>query len=218
MKKTVFFIIVLVSLRMLVYSQSFNHQFHSELIDLQLSVVKANLVKDGMMNSNMFLIPIFDVDMESKKQPLHSLTKNYLKSLKFLTDNDSISAQDGKDCFYLSEIIAFNNNTNEIYEVRGDKRFPSPREGMNLNREFIFSEIYNKSLYYLISYLYINNCIDYIFKYPTHWSGEKVVVEGIFFAIKNDVVFVLSDHGDCPRLFLLDDYINNHWDTLTGIH
>ena len=142
MKIKVLFVIVFVSLRITASSQSFNHQFHSELIDLQLSVVKANLVKDGMMDSNMFLIPIFDVDMVSKKHPLDSLTKMYLKKLDFLKDNYSISVKDGKDCFYLSEIIVFNNNTNEIYEVRGDKRFPSPIEGMNINRKFNFSEIY----------------------------------------------------------------------------
>lgn len=216
MKKQYYALIVLVSLWISIYPQSFDHQFHSELIDLQLSVVSKNLLNDRMIDSNMILIPLFDVNMVSKKLALDTLTKTYLESLKFLKDNDSISKQNNKDCFYLSKIIVYNKNTDEVFEVRGDKRFPSPIEGVNVSRKYWFSYIYNRPIYYLISKLYVNKCIDYVFVYPTYWGSEKVVVEGVFFAIKNNEIFVLSDHEECPGLYLLEDFINVFWNVMTG--
>lgn len=211
------YLIVFVLLWISSYSQSFDHQFHSELIDMKLSRVKHDLLKDGIIDSSMVLIPIFDIEMVSKPLLLDTLTKDYLKSLRFLKDNDSISAHYGKDCFYLSELLVYKHNTKEVYRVDGFRRFPSPKSGLSIQSNYRISELYNKQLYYFISMLYINTCIDYIFVYPTHWGSEKVIVDGIFFAIKNNEVFIITDNEGCSGLFILEDFVDNNWNTLIGM-
>lgn len=197
-------------------SQSLYHQFHSETIDAQLSMVNKSLLLDGAIDSSMVLIPVFGVNIVQKGIVHDSLTKSYLKSLQFLRDNDSISTEFGQDCFYLSGINVFDKNTEQIYRVNGDLRFPSPTDGYSENRKFSLSSIYDPKVYRFIAQLFINNSIDFVFLYPTFWGEEKVLVDGIYFAIKNDDVFVITDLFLCPGLFLLNEYVDTYWDALIG--
>ena len=197
-------------------SQSLYHQFHSETIDAQLSMVKKCLLLEGEIDSSMVLVPIFEVRLVQKGNTRDTLTKSYLKSLQFLRENDSVSTEFGLDCFYLSEIYVFDNNTEQIYRVKGDLRFPSPTDGYSKKRKFSLSTVFDPKVYRFIAKLYINKSVDFVFLYPTSWGEEKVLVDGIYFAIKNDDVFVITDLFLCPCLFLLNEYVDTYWDALRG--
>lgn len=199
-------------------SQSFYHQFSSEIIDAQLSMVNNSLLLEGTIDSSMLLIPIFDVKLGQKSTTCDTLSKSYLKSLQFLRDNDSVSTNLGLDCFYLSGVYVFDKNTEQIFRVVGDMRFPSPIDGYSKNRRFSLSAIYDTKIYRFIAELYINKSIDFVFLYPTFWGEEKVMVDGIYFAIKNDDIYVITDYFLCSGLFLLDEFVDTYWNILIGQH
>ncbi len=216
MKRIVIFV-CLILLICTATAQSLCQHIHSEKIDMQLSMVAKRLASERIADSNMIVLPIFGVKPVTHTLCLDTLMQSYIKTLQFIKYNDDLSGKPLFDGFYLYEVLVYYPTSNDVYRVNVDLRFPSPVFNMDDNRPISLSTIYASKIYQYIAKLHYNNCIDCVFVYPTSWTAiEKVIVDGVFFAIKNDEVYVVTDSYTSPGLFLLDDFVDAHWNELTG--
>ena len=212
-------VIVIVCLNLIICSadsQSLCQYIHSNKIDMQLSMVTKRLTYERIVDSNTIVLPIFGVKPVTNTLCSDTLTQSCFKTLQFIKDIDDLSDKTLFDGFYLYEVLVYYPTSNDVYRVNVDLRFPSPVFSMDDNRPISLSSIYAPKIYQFIAKLYTNSFIDCVFIYPTSWNKEKVIVDGVFFAIKNDEVFVITDSYTCPGLLLLDEYVDAHWDELTG--
>lgn len=219
MKKCILLILfVLVSL--FSRAQHYKSLFSTKNIRLKMRVAEMNLRRADVLNNNMVLIPIFRTNHDVVYKSEKMMVPDYIKKLTFLEELDSISKVYDLEPFLFSTIstIVYDKSTESVYVVSGDLRFPSPNYGMNKKRDFSLREVWyrQEEISRFIAKLYISNSLDYIFIYPTHWDDERVWVYGIYFAIKDDRVYIISDFSQCPALYPIEQFVDVYWKELTG--
>lgn len=201
------------------WSQPYKSMFSSKDARFKMKIAEMNLRRANVLNKNMSLIPVYKANTDVVYKSKSEMEPDFIKNSAFLWELDSISKANNIDPFLLSFlIIVSDKSSDDVYMATGDLRFPSPNYGMNKKRDFGLREVMygQEEISRFIAKLYISNSLDYIFFYPTHWDDERVWVYGIYFAIKDDRVYIISDFSQCPALYPIEQFVDVYWKELTG--